>query len=827
MRLVTVAGLLLASANAHASAQVVAARRVGDIHIDGRLDEPAWQAATPATGFYQRFPREGEPPTYPTFVRVLYDDDAIYVGVRADDAHPDQMSRVVSRHDEWTSADWIIIGFDTYHDRRTAFQFGVTGGGTRFDEIAYDDVHTDWSWDAVWQGVPAYDAQGWSVEFRIPLSQLRYPDIEEQRWGFQVVRIVQRINEHTVLSVWPTHARQRVSLFGELTGIRGLVQRRRLEVMPYALGGLAREPGDVDGVGRAGIDAKYGLAGNMTLSATINPDFGQVEADPSEFNLTGVETFFPEKRPFFLEGGDLFLRPIRPFVFDETGPEKLFHSRRIGAIPHGASDDGLPEATTIYGAAKLTGKTQRGLSVGALSAFTAQEEQADVVTEPFAHYGVARLRQDLGDGNTTVGLIGTSVNRSVDGTAAEALLHDQAYTFGADVRTRFADDVWLAEAVVLGSRVEGSPEAIDLTQRASQRYYQRPDAGYLHYDPLRTSLTGWSLAGQVGRYGSEHLRAAAGADVRSPGFETNDAGFQQLADHVEPWVWTQWYDGTGEAFESYRVNASAGSVSTTEPRLLWVWSNANGHVVWKNQWGAGVGLNRFFNRWDTRALRGGPTLRFEPRWSPNAYVNTDPRRRVSASVNASTWWQSATDSWAAAWSASVNTRLGNHVELAVGGSGERRFDDVQYVDTFVDAAGDPRYVVARIDQTTWAATLRARVGFTPDLSVELYAQPFVSRGRYGRYREVTDPRADDYDDRFTPVAPGDFPDFTPADFRFRELRSNLVTRWEFLPGSAALLVWSHGRTSEVPTDDAAGDLDALTSDGEDVVLLKVSHWLTP
>jgi hypothetical protein len=824
MRAALATALLLASGPAHAGSSIVASRRAGEIRIDGRLDEPAWQQASPFTDFWQRGPLEGQPPTYTSEVRILYDDDAIYVGVRANDSQPALLTRALTRYDEWTSADWIVVGFDTYRDRRTAFQFAVNAGGTKFDEILYDDTRNDSSWSGVWEGRQAIDAAGWSVEMRIPLSQLRYPDVEEQVWGFQVTRIVHRLQEATVFSRWPETANQRVSLFGELRGIRGLAQRRRLELMPYALGGLSREAGDTDAIGRIGVDAKYGLAGNVTLTATVNPDFGQVEADPSEFNLTATETFFPEKRPFFLEGGDLFRRRLKPFVYDEGGPEEVFYSRRIGAIPYRASDDGLPEATTIYGAAKLTGKTSRGLSIGALSAVTAEEEETDIVTEPLAHYGVARVKQDIGD--TSVGVIATAVNRRVDGTPAEDDLHDQGIVGGADLVSRFGGDEWIADVVVLASRVSGTAAAIDRTQRASPRYYQRPDAGYLDYDPTRTSLSGWAAAGQVGRYGSEHVRGAVGVDARSPGLDLNDAGFQQYADKIEPWAWTQWFDArAGETLQNYRFNASVWGTSSFETRLLDTWANVNAHALWRNQWSAGTGLSRKWARWDVRALRGGPTLRDESRWLPWAYLQSDSRRRVSASLNLSTWWQPTGDSWALTWDGAVLTRIGDHVELWLGTLGERRIDDGQYVGTF--AAPDPRYVLARIDQTTVAATVRARVGFTPELSLDLYAQPFVSRGAYGNYREVTAPDAGDYAGRFSPVEPGDFPDFAPADFRFRELRSNLVVRWELRPGSAALLVWSHGRTSEVDRDDFAGDLGALTGDGEDVVLAKISYWFTP
>lgn len=821
--------VLVVPLRAFAEPRVVdAVRRDGPLDIDGRLIEPAWQAAKPAGDFFQRLPFEGETPRLATEFRVLYDDEALYVGVRAFDPAPDELHSLLTRYDEFPPSDWIVVGLDTYHDRRTAFQFGVNAGGTRFDEVLYDDIKSDPSWNAVWEGRHSIDTSGWSVEFRIPLGQLRYPDVDEQVWGLQVTRVVQRHQEHTVWAPWPFQANQRVSMFGELRSIRGLAQRRRLELAPYALGGLAHQPGrSLDAVGGAGLDARYGLGANMTISATLNPDFGQVEADPSDLNLSALETFFPEKRPFFLEGGDLFRRRLYPYVFDEGSPEEVFYSRRIGAPPHGgAARQGLPEATTIYGAAKLTGKTARGLSLGVLSAITAEERLDDATAEPLTHYAVARVRQDFDRGRTTVGAIATAVQRKVDGTAQEVVLHDQAIVGGVDVARRFGDDEsWSVEAVALGSWVHGSAEAVAATQRASPRYLQRPGADYLSFDPERTDLSGYSAAWKVGRWGGGHLRGGAGADLRSPGFETNDLGFLQKADHLEPWLWAQWYEARpGEHLQNYRFNTTLWTTATTEPRVLAHWWNGNAHAALRNGWSTGAGLSRMFGKWDPRALRGGPSLRIESRWLPWAYLASDTRRRLSARVSSNSWWQPTNESWSVGWDGWVSLRLLDRMELTLGTSGERRLDDTQYVGSFAGSDGT-HDVVARINQTTVRMTLRVRLGISPRLSVDLYAQPFVSRGAFRQYRDVTDPSATEYDDRFTATTPGAFDGFGAADFRFRELRSNVVIRWEYRPGSAAILAWSHGRTTEAINGDVGGDIDALAGAGDDVVMLKLSYWM--
>ena len=516
---------------------VSAARRSSPVTIDGVPGEQAWAAAPVARDFWQRSPHEGGPVELPSEFRVLFDDEALYVAVRAFDPEPSRIRGLLTRRDEESASDWVWVSIDSYHDRRTAFAFGLNPASVQRDLLIYDDGQEDAAWNAVWDGAAAVNGQGWDVELRIPLGQLRFADVEEPVWGLQVSRTVHRSQEETHWSPWPKTAAGRVAYFGELKGLRDIESAGRLELTPYGVGGGALAPGADDParpVGSLGLDMRYGLTSNLTLVATMNPDFGQVEADPSNVNLTAQQTFFPEKRPFFLDGWDIFR-----FGLGQGGDEasdELFYTRRIGAPPHGEPGGEeparAPDFTTIYGATKLSGKTSSGWSVGALNAVVGEERVPRVdeagnrdeqVIEPLTSYTVVRARKDLRQGRTTAGLAVTGVHRGTD-AAAELTLHDQAYGAALDLTHRFWDDEWLLQVKVLGSQVQGSKEAVDATQRAPQRYFQRPDHGHVDYDPSRTSLRGYGAQYLLGRVGGPHLRGGIGGDLHSPGLEYNDLG---------------------------------------------------------------------------------------------------------------------------------------------------------------------------------------------------------------------------------------------------------------------------------------------------------------
>ena len=844
-----------------------AARRSGVVIIDGTLDEAAWILAPPSGDFWQREPYEGKPPQHQTELRVLYDDEAIYVGVLCHDDQPTQIRQMLSRRDTASPSDWVEVGIDSYHDRRTAFVFAVNPAGVQRDYLVFNDVEMDNSWDAVWTAAARVGAKGWVAEFRIPFSQLRFTREDKQTWGFQVMRLVARSNERTTWTPWPKASSQLVSLFGAVEGIQGIQPPRRMEFLPYAVTGVNLQPriDDADPFARSadldaslGIDFKYGLGNNFTIAATINPDFGQVEADPSEVNLSIFETFFAEKRPFFLEGTDIFQFSLSQ---GDLGVEQLFYSRRIGRTPQGLDDDDLgeyssaPDATTIYTAAKLSGKTKSGWSVGMLDAITA-EEQASIddgtgtrttkVLEPLTNYGVLRVKKDLNGGATSLGAILTAVNRALDGTGVTTL-HDQAYTGGLQFGHRFAGNQYSVDARLVTSYVHGPATAIDETQRAPQRYYQRPDATHLHYDPTRTSLAGAGLLWSAGKSGGDHVRFTTGGDLRSPGLELNDIGFLQFSDNLSQWVWGQYRDDQpSEYLQSYNVDLNGWVGSDTDLPLDFAGANINSAFTFRNFWNllAGVAAEPVF--WSTVSLRGGPALRGVDSYSAWLGGSSDERKAVRGSLNMSLRSVPESGSYAVGIDGQIVVQARSNLDIALGPTVSRQLAVDQYVtDTMNLQTSATEYILARLEQTTVALTVRLNYTFLPTLSLQLYAQPFISTGAYDRYKAVEQPRAERYDDRFHIFTPAEITrqddilfidrdgngstdySFELADFNFRELRSNLVLRWEYLPGSTLFVVWSHQRSG----DDSNGrfaldrELGALADvPGEHVLLAKLSYW---
>lgn len=892
---------------------VSAVRLHGSIVVDGVLSEPAWQQAAAHDSFWQREPFEGKPPQLETDFRVLYGARALYIGVRARDPEPELIRGLLTRRDNQSSSDWIMVGIDSYHDRRTAFVFGVNPVGVQLDFLVYDDVSSDYSWDAVWESAARVDEQGWVAEFRIPYSQLRFSRAPEQKWGLQVLRIVARTNEQTVWSPWPKASSQTVSVFGTVDGIESIKPSRRIELLPYTTGGAILAEDDPEdpfsdsfgGTGGLGLDVKYGLGSNLTLSGALNPDFGQVEADPSEVNLSAYETFFAEKRPFFLEGSDIFGFGLG-YGDGSDSVEKLFYSRRIGAPPHGVPDEvydpcwyvdpedpsgrrlfigyyapdylSAPEATTIYSAAKLSGKTRGGWSIGMLDAVTAEEEVGEYyldmardlcgmepgertrIVEPFTNYGVLRVRRDLHQGRTVVGGAFTAVNRKLEGTGID-WLRDQAYTGGLDVFHRFSDEDWGLDMRLAGSYVHGPERAIDLTQRSSSRYYNRVDADYLDYDPTRTSLSGAALLFMIGKIQGSPWQAAVGGDFRTPGFEINDIGFQRNADKWVGWAWGQYRDEKpGELLLRYQVDASVWGALGRAPTHVMNGGDLNLTATLRSYWGgsAHVGLNR--EGWDTRALRGGPALRVEDGGYGFLSMWSDPRKRVRVNLNGSVSSSPRAESWAWGISPSVTVQARSNMDLSVGPSFSSAVSDSQYVDEAEECIADdwhdcyvidppevPHYVLARLRQRIASLTLRLNYTFSPTLSLQLYAQPFVFAARFSDYKEVERPDAASYEDRFHDFTQGETrvdeydqywvdrnrdgePDFVfeIPDVNFRQLRSNLVVRWEYRPGSTLFLIWSHERTNDVADGRfrLMHDLGELADEvGEHRIMLKLNYWV--
>jgi hypothetical protein len=606
-----------------------------------------------------------------------------------------------------------------------------------------------------------------------------------------------------------------------------------------------------------GADLKLGVTSNLTLSATVNPDFGQVEADPAVVNLSAFESFFPEKRPFFNEGLDIFRFPIGLGDGDGSA-ESLFYTRRIGRAPQAWADarGGYAESidhTTILGAAKLSGKTASGWTIGLLGSLTAQEEARVVdidggehldIVEPRTSYVVGRLARDFRRGRTQVGVFGTAMNRNLPDDLQ--WLRGSAYTGGLNFTHRFLDDGWVAEGWVVGSHVRGSEEAIDITQRSSARYYQRPDATHLTYDPTRTSLNGFAGQFNITKV-SGNWRFATGVDTRSPGFEVNDIGFQRDADRTFSYIWInrRWLQ-PGAVFRNFNINFNAWGGWNYGGDVVGRGGNVNFNWQFLNYWRGFMGVNRETSALSDGSLRGGPAFIRPGAWNAWLGLMTDPRKTIRFGVNVQGSVGDEGASRRIGVSPNVSWRPATNLDFMLAPSFMQMSTAWQYLFR-TDALGDTRYVFGELDQTIARMTLRGNVTFSPTLSLQVYAEPFVAVGDYTGFKEVANPRAQAFDDRFSAYddqqlldngnggvdvdldadGSADFgignPDFTALSFR-----SNVVLRWEFNLGSSLFVVWQHGRqdfTNDSRFQVGSSIADIFRAPASNTLLVKVNYWL--
>jgi len=847
------------------AAPILEAVRVQDaeISLDGIFNEDAWNGAAIATGFVQFQPDEGDEASERTEARVLYGDNAIYVAIRAFDSDASAIVGQLTRRDQGSHSDLVGVVIDSYFDRRTAFHFAVNPVGVKHDIYRFDDTNEDSGWDAVWDVATSVDSEGWNAEFEIPYSQLRFRDESgDQTWGINFLRDIARNGE---TAVWAPTSRSEsaiVSRFGELRGLRGLSAPNRMEIQPYSLARLRRAPGDADNpfyrendtFGTAGGDIKYGVTSNLTLDVTINPDFGQVEADPAQVNLTALETFLPERRPFFLEGSSIFNFGIA--LGDGDGAnESLFYSRRVGRSPQGrANPNGgyvdAAEQATILGAWKLSGKTSGGWSIGAMHALTSQEvatvapgtgEPYDEAIEPLSNYGVLRVQKDFRDGRSAVGFIGTGMIRD-GGVANDLELRSKAFSGGVDFRHRFANDTWSVNAYILGSTVRGSQEAIARTQRSPARYYQRPDADHVEYDPTRTALSGTSANVGISKNAGSPWRFGTGVQTRSSGFEVNDIGFMNSADFTTHWLWTGYHLTTPIGpFRSLFVNSNAWHNYNYEGERTGLGGNINMNMQFRNFWNAWMGVNRNAEGLSSGMLRGGPMFRREAQTNFWAGFGTDGRKAVQVNMNTFGNVRPDSDSWTLGFSPNVRLRPSGRATFNLGSFVNRSVNDMQWVRR-IDTT-EPNYVFGRIEQTTVGMTARIDYAFTPTLSLQVYAQPFLSAGSYGDFKRVAEPNAANYSDRIEGLSTlldgstyradvdgdGSQEAFGNPDFNVRQFRSNAVLRWEYRPGSSLFIVWSQGRNGFEPTggfDFGQNMGDLFSAAADDVFMVKFSYWLS-
>ena len=809
------------------------------IQLDGELNESAWSKATPITGFLQRQPNEGQPATRQTDVRVAFDSVALYIGIRAEEPEGAKIRGLLTRRDDGSPSDWIRVLIDSYHDRRTAFEFAVNAAGVKQDRYWFNDNNSDRGWDAVWDVAVTKSADCWRAEFRIPFSQLRFNPASAGTFGFAVVREVAHNNE---MSTWPLLARSAsgfVSSFGDLTGLTLTSSQKRLELMPYAVAKAETSPVDAgnpltkspDPGASVGLDLKYKVGAGLTLTGTINPDFGQVEADPAVVNLSGFETFFSERRPFFVEGSGNFSFDMDCNDGDCTG---LFYSRRIGRSPHrsvGAPAGGFaaqPSNTMILGAAKLTGRLGK-FSIGALDAITGREDariasgtalaRSKSPVEPASNYSIVRMNREFTN-HSRLGFMVTSANRALTDELRE--LPSSAVTGGVDSDWRLRHDRYSLSARWAGSTVRGSTDAISGLQRNYVHTFQRPDADHVEFDPLLTALGGHAGGIAFSKITGRKLRMSTNFSYKTPGFDTNDLGYLQRADDLSMSNWWQIIrDVPTKHVRSFRINFNQWAGWNFDGDRRFSGGNINAHWTLTNNWAFGSGFNVNGQRFDDRLTRGGPGGYTPAPISQWAYLESDGRRRVQSSTFVN-WFRDRHGS--AGWSISpgVTYRPGSAVSIDVGLNLNRNRSDAHWV-TNLDAVPAPHYVFGQLDQTTVGISMRVNYTITPRLSVQTYAQPFVSAGDYSNFRELINGRAPRYADRYAAFVYAGNP-----DFNYHSFRTTNVVRWEYRPGSALFVVWQQGREDVT----ARGDFrfrrdfgDALSTPGSNVFLVKISRWL--
>ncbi len=840
--------------------------------IDGVLNDSCWNDVEWGDNFIQTRPYENKAPSGKTAFKILYDDNNLYVFIRAYDDEAEKISRRMSRRDNF-DGDMVGIIIDSYYDKQTAFSFTAMASGAKGDEaVTQDGNNWDESWNPVWYLKTTIDSEGWCAEMRIPLSQLRFGKKEEHVWGIQLLRHIFRTEERSIWQFIPKGSPGEVHLYGELRGIKGIKPKRQIELMPYAVARTERfekEEGNpfLDGKKSsfsAGLDGKFAITNDLTLDFSINPDFGQVEADPSEVNLTAFESYFSERRPFFVEGKNIYqFQPYNSIVIHNMSADNLFYSRRIGRYPHNSPElaDGeyaeVPEATTILGALKLSGKTQNGLSIGILESVTSNENaiidnngvRRKESVEPLTNYFVGRVQQDFNKGETTLGGIVTAVNRDITNPSLD-YLPKEAYSAGIDFSHSWKERTWYLTGNAIFSYVSGKEEAISNLQQSSARYYQRPDANYVSFDSTLTSLSGYGGTLKLGRSSQKRIQFETAVSMRSPGLEFNDIGFMRYSDVIHHGSWASYnMRDPFSIFNNFYLNTNYWMYWNFSGDLLSTFLNMNFHSQLKNRWWINGNLTRGGENISTSLLRGGPAFTKPGGLEMNLNISTDESKKFTAYAGS---YQGVGDLHyyrEQSYWAGVNFRPTNALVLSLSPEYSLSDNVLQYVTTIEEASRPNRYIFAGLDQKTLSFTFRLNYTFTPELSLEYYGQPFVSAGKYSEFKRITDPDADDFPDRYQIFSSGEINydaeensysiaehsseslsySVDNPDFNFRQFRSNLVVRWEYLPGSTLFLVWSQGRTSSESQGTFAygNDMSELFSvDPHNVFLIKLSYWFS-
>lgn len=835
--------------------------------INGILDDDIWQSGTWADDFTQNEPYNGREASQKTEFKILFDEDNLYVAIKAYDTNPDSIVNRLSRRDE-VDGELVGIIIDSFHDLRTGFLFGVSSAGVKYDQMfSNDGQNEDSSWDPNWWVRTSINTEGWVAEMKIPFSQVRFEKNSGDVWGMNIARVLYREDETTFWQHIPRDAPGFIHLIGELSGLEKIKPKKIFEITPYGVAKVETFKSEPDNpfltLGRlskfnGGIDAKIGITNNMTMDLSINPDFGQIEADPSEVNLTAYETFFSEKRPFFIEGNNITSFSLG--IGDgDVGNDNLFYSRRIGRHPQGepSLNDGwnadIPIQSTILGAAKLTGKTQDGLSVGFVNAITA-EERAEIDTvggkmfetvEPLTNYMVGRVQKDINDGKTLIGGIFTSTNRVLDNNLSE-VMHKAAYTGGIDFTQYLKDKSWSLNINSAFSLVEGSEKALENTQTSSAHYFQRPDNDYTKLDTTRTNLAGSGGRMQIMKLNG-HWNFMSATTWKTPGFETNDLGYLQSADQVLSVLWggySQW--NPGWIYRSYDINAAIYS--------LWTFGGDNtGRGIELN---ANINLKNFWNVWirgnidgtslSATTLRGGPIINLPGNANVSAGFSSDNRKKLVFSAHARSLKGYENSSTSIHWEIEIDYKPTDYLVISTNPGFTKSFSELQHV-TVENINNTDKYIFASIDQETISTSFRVSLNLSPNLTLQYWGQPFIASGKYYDYKLILDPKADSYRDRFMTYygeqikldndqynidenidSIADY-SFDKNDFNVQEFLSNMVLRWEYNPGSSVYLVWNQTRSNSNDSGnlDFFNDLDNLFDNSDNkphnIFIIKFSY----
>jgi hypothetical protein len=823
--------------------------------IDGKLDDALWKAGTWAGDYTQWIPKEGARPSRPTELNIQYDDKNIYIAFRAFD-DPSKILRMAGSREEFVG-DVVGIAFDSYHDYRSGFEFSVTAWGQKCDLIKYNPARNDFNWNPVWKVKVGTEDSAWVAEMEIPLSQLRFSRQNEQVWGMHTSRNIYRLQEFSNWEIQTKTGPGEIYNYGILKGINGIKKSQRLEIMPFSLGSLEttkNEPSNPfsnngkNWGGQLGLDAKIGISSNFTVDLTVNPDFGQVESDPSVLNLSAYETFYTEKRPFFMEGS---------FIFDyNINNQSLFYSRRIGHSPSlriNPNDDlyvNSPLNTTILSAVKLSGTTSKGLTLGIIQSLTANEyakladSDGNFTTrkvEPLSNYVVARIQKVYNSGTTNLGGFFTSTNRFINDTSLD-FLASGAYTGGLDLMHYMKDKEFYIDAKLLGSFIDGSKTAIKALQESSARYYQRPGADYLPYDTTSTRLSGTGGRLVFGRGSKGLWRYSTGFSWFSPGTELNDLGYLNSADRIDqenalsyliikPFSIFRTLNVALTQFNTWNFNGSylgSGSTLTLTTSFL-------------NKWTFIGSLKSNLESLDMRILRGGYEMIVPYSILSSAYLGTNPSKKIIGKFTMGLNKSGENSASGFILEPSITLRPVSNLKFGLTASYADNYNSVQYVSA-VNYQSAKRYVLGTIDQKTLGLTFRADLYITPEFSIQYYGSPYVSRGTYSEFKRVTYPTAKSLEDRYE-VYPDarmtgnayelsdNYPDekitVRNPDFNFQQLRSNFVAKWEYRLGSFIYLVWSSEKTVRTPYSKASlGDSyrNLFSVSPTNIFLLKASYW---